>query len=256
MKPEDADHMPRVSVVIQCYNMGKYIIETVGSVLSQTYRDFEIIVVDDASTDVETIMILDELTYPMIYVLRNSSNMGVAVTRNEGIQRAQGEFILTLDADDIICDTYLEKAVKLFDQQPEIGIVYSNAEFFGAKQGPWSIPPFSIKRMLAENLIFSAALFKKSDWQRSGGYRPAMSAGWEDWDFWLSMISAGVQVAKIPETLFRYRIIENSRDRSISLSKKAVLLLRILFHHRELYFSHPSSFIHLLIGIGKRLYGP
>jgi len=163
--------------------MGEYLSEAVESVLAQTYRDFEIIIIDDASNDKETVKLLEQYSHPMIHVIRNSQNMGVAAARNQGILLAKGEFILPLDADDYIAETYFEKAIKLFSKRPDIGIIYCNAEFFGEKSGPWNLPSFSLTRMLIENLIFSAAFFKKSDWQRSVGYRSVMSAGWEDWDF-------------------------------------------------------------------------
>jgi len=98
--------VPRISVIIPCFNIGKYISEAVESVLTQTYRDFEIIIVDDASSDTETQKLLVQYVQPMIHVIRNTHNMGVSAARNKGICQARGEFILTLDADDVVADTY------------------------------------------------------------------------------------------------------------------------------------------------------
>jgi glycosyltransferase involved in cell wall biosynthesis len=247
--------VPRVSVIIPCFNLGLYLSEAVESVLSQTFRDFEIIIVDDESTDLVTQQFPEMYQHPMIHIIRNPYNMGVASSRNIGIRHARGEFILPLDADDVIADTYLEKAIMLLDQRPDVGIVYCDAEFLGEKCGPWELPLYSVTRMLAENLIFSAAFFRRSDWERSGGYCQAMSAGWEDWDFWLTLVASGVQVEKIPDTLFRYRIRLDSRDRSISISNKAALLVNLFFRHFTLYLSYPSSFVHIFRCIGNRFYG-
>jgi len=235
--------------------MGEYLAEAVDSVLSQTYSDFEIIIVDDASTDMATRQLLECYSHPKIHVIHNLHNMGVAAARNEGIRAATGEFILPLDADDVIGDTYLEKAMGLFVERQDVGIVYCDAEFFGEKEGYWELPDFSLKQILSENIIFSAAFYRKSDWQCSGGYCPLMKAGWEDWDFWLSLVSLGAKVVKIPETLFKYRIRDDSRDRSIPPSTKVLLLLRILYRHRQLYWLHPFSLIQVFTGIGKRYYG-
>lgn len=247
--------MPRVSVIIPCYNLGKYLPEAVDSVLSQTYRDFEVIIVDDASTDLATRQLLATYLLPKVRIVYNSHNMGVAAARNEGIGVAKGEFVLPLDADDVIAESYLEKAIALFDLRPDIGIVYSNAEFVGEKSGLWELPPFSIDRMLTENLVFSAALFRRSDWKRSGGYCSSMTSGWEDWDFWLTLLSLGVQVGKLSDTLFKYRIRIDSRDRSISRFNKLVLLLGIVFRHRRLYVSYPSSVFKLLYRVSVSTYG-
>lgn len=247
--------MPRVSVIIPCYNLGKYLPEAVDSVLSQTYRDFEVIIVDDASTDLVTRQVLATYLHPQIRIVHTPHNMGVAAARNEGIGATKGEFVLPLDADDVIAESYLEKAVALFDLRPDIGIVYSNAEFIGEKCGCWELPPFSVERMLTENLIFSAALFRRADWERSGGYCSSMTSGWEDWDFWLTLLSLGVQVGKLPDTLFKYRIRTDSRDRSISRSNKLVLLLGIVFRHPRLYVSYPSSVFKLLYRVIGRTYG-
>src|SRR5690242_9401975 len=102
------DEVPAVTVVIPCYNMGAFIEETVASVLAQTFRSFEIVIVDDGSRDPETVVKLDQLAARGLTVLR-THNVGVAAARNRGIEVAQGSYILPLDADDLIGPLYLEK---------------------------------------------------------------------------------------------------------------------------------------------------
>ncbi|MCI5167028.1 MAG: glycosyltransferase family 2 protein, partial [Candidatus Electrothrix sp. GM3_4] len=118
--------MPRVSVVIPCYNQGSFIDETIHSVLAQTWQYFEIIVVNDGSTDPFTVNHLQQLNFPKTRVL-HTENQGLSSARNNGIREAQGEYILPLDADDRIGPTYLEQAIRLLDADPELGIVYCKA---------------------------------------------------------------------------------------------------------------------------------
>ncbi len=114
--------MPKVSVIIPCYNHGKYIDEAVDSILNQTFKDFEIIIVNDGSTDELTNNKLKQYDKPKTFVI-NKENEGLSVARNTAIKRAVGEYILTLDADDTFEPSFLYRAVYVLDNKPEIGIV-------------------------------------------------------------------------------------------------------------------------------------
>ena len=145
--------MPKVSVIIPCFNQGAYLQEAVDSVLAQTFQDFEILVVDDGSTDEETVKILKEYDRPKTRVIR-TENQGLSAARNTGIHEAQGIYILPLDADDKIGKGYLEDAVRILDQHPEIGIVYCEAAYFGVKGGRWDLPEYSLDKILESQCDF------------------------------------------------------------------------------------------------------
>lgn len=229
--------MTKVSVIIPCYNQGHYLDEAVDSVLNQTFQDFEIIVVNDGSTDEATNSLLAEYRRPRTKVV-HTENQGLAMARNNGIREAVGEYILPLDADDRIVPTYLEKAAPLLDSQPDVGIVYCMAETFGAVKGPWFAADFSIRRMLLGNLIFCSALFRREDWQVVGGYNSGMVHGWEDWDFWLSLIERGRGVHRIPDVLFYYRVAEGSMAKSMDVTKKVDMHMQIVRRHKDLYIEN------------------
>ena len=199
--------MPKVSVIIPCYNQGAYLEEAVESVLAQTFQDFEILVVDDGSTDAETVKMLKDSAWPKTRVIR-TENQGLSAARNTGIREAQGVYILPLDADDKIGKGYLEDAVRILDRHSEIGIVYCEASYFGVKGGRWDLPEYSLDKILNHNVIFCTALFRKADWEAVGGYNVNMVYGWEDWDFWLSLIHRGRKVYRIPKIYFYYRLRE------------------------------------------------
>ena len=153
--------MPTVSVIIPCYNQGQFLDEAVDSVLVQSFADFEIIIVNDGSTDDLTNRLLKTYAKEKTRVIA-TANMGLAAARNNGIAVACGKYILPLDADDRIGTSYLEKAVAILDADSEVGIVYSKARLFGAVETDWLLPDYSLERMLVDNLIFCSAFFEET----------------------------------------------------------------------------------------------
>lgn len=239
--------LPLVSVVIPYYNDGKYIHETLESIQHQTYKNVEIILVDDGSTEKESIRIFDDLKKIGFQTYRQK-NAGPSAARNLGISHSKGKYILPVDADDKIRPIYIEKAVQYMESHTQCGIVYCKAEFFGARSGLWNLPKYSIEQMLINNCIFVSALFRKDDWEKAHGYDSNMKYGLEDYEFWLSILELGHDVYCIPETLFLYRIknisrstrFEENRDRYISTYDY------ILKKHKELYAPHWMDVISLM----------
>jgi glycosyltransferase involved in cell wall biosynthesis len=226
--------MSKISVVIPCYNQAEYLDESVGSVLAQTFQDFEIIIIDDGSDDEESIRILDNFKKPKTRIIR-IPNSGPSIARNTGIKAAEGEYILPLDADDRIGPKYLEKSFEILDNNDKIGIVYCKAEFFGEKSGEWDLPEYKFPDILLANTIFCSALFRKSDWQEVNGYNSEMEFSIEDWEFWLSIIEKGLEVYRIPETLFYYRIKNSSRTKESKYDHELAMRKKLLEFHRNLY---------------------
>ncbi|HNW25914.1 MAG TPA: glycosyltransferase [Candidatus Gastranaerophilaceae bacterium] len=226
--------MPKVSIIIPCYNSGEYLDEAVESVKNQTFKDVEIIIVNDGSTDVNTIEQLKKYYNTDVKVI-NTDNQGVSQARNTGIKEAGGEYILPLDSDDKIHPEYVESAVKILDENLQIGICYCEAEFFGDIKGKWNLPKFELKDFLARNCIFCTAMYRKSAWEKVGGYKKEMDKGFEDWEFWLSLIEAGGQVHRIPKILFYYRQSEFSRSANSANKNLPELIKKIVMFHPKLY---------------------
>lgn len=226
--------MPKVSVIIPCYNQGQYLNEAVQSVLAQTCDDFEIIIVNDGSTDGFTNDLLSKYSGGKITVL-HTANHGLSGARNNGIRASTGRYILPLDADDKISAEYLAEAIKVLDADPETGIVYCEAEYFGEKTGKWELPTYSFLKMLRENQIFCSAFFRREDYDATCGYNPNMIHGWEDWDFWLSLLELGKKVHRIPRVLFYYRIRAESMVRALDEENYAFLRIRVYRNHLALY---------------------
>jgi glycosyltransferase involved in cell wall biosynthesis len=228
---------PKISVVIPCFNHGEYLDEAVDSVLAQTFQDFEIIIVDDGSDDPFTKGKLSSYEKPCTKMVR-SENQGLAAARNLGISHATGIYIFPLDADDRMDPTFLEKAAAVLDERPEVGMVYSEVEWFGTKTGKWDLPPYRFPDILLGNVIIASALFRRADWELVGGYSAEFQARWEDYDFWLSLIEHGRVPYRIPEVLFHYRQRADSMTET-GRSTRGAALYEVLFRrHRDLYVNN------------------
>ena len=215
--------MCKVTVIIPCYNAGKYLLETISSIKEQTFTNWEIIIVDDGSTDSETKNILLNIDKNEKIKLIYQENKGPAHARNTGIAHAKGKFILPLDADDKISPYYMEEAIPLFKNNNNLGIVYCRAQKFGKESGEWILPEYSARQMAFDNVIFVSAFFKKSDWELVGGFPTYARHGMEDYAFWLRIIRLGRDVYKINKILFYYRIQNVSRTISFSKNQDRII---------------------------------
>jgi glycosyltransferase involved in cell wall biosynthesis len=194
----------KVSIVIPCYNQGEYLEDAVRSVLSQTYKDIEIIIVDDGSTD-KTATVANMLISGnnKILFIQHEKNRGLSAARNTGIGRASGRFILPLDADDKISPDCIEKSVT-FKNSGTADIVYGICQCFGTANNLWNYK-YNLRDLLVDSLFQCSALFEKAHWRECGGYNEQLIKGREDWDFWLRMAEQGHFGYRIEEVLFYYR---------------------------------------------------
>ncbi|MDQ3395474.1 MAG: glycosyltransferase family 2 protein [Bacteroidota bacterium] len=229
------DKQAKVTVVIPCYNDGKYINEAVDSILAQTYQDFEILIVNDGSTDEYTNNLLSSYSKPKTKVLFKD-NGHLSSARNHGIKHAKSEYILPFDADDIFEPSYLEKAVKILDENFEIGVVTCDIRLFENAKGIWRSKSGDVMDLLAKNDICGNSLFRYQCWIDAGGYNENMR-GFEDWDFWIGVGKKGWKFYSIPEVLFNYRITNKSMYQNV-LQKGPELTKQIVENHLEFYREH------------------
>jgi glycosyltransferase involved in cell wall biosynthesis len=225
----------------------------VGSVLAQTCPNFEIIVINDGSTDEETVQVLKSYELQTDEQSRlsviHTPNRGPSAARNTGIAQAKGRYILPLDADDRIAPTYLEKTIPILEQEPNVGIVYVQAELFGDRIGLFDLPPYSFPDILLGNMIVNTSLYRKADWENVGGYNENMIWGWEDYDFWLSLIELGRDVVCIPEVLYFHRELSNSRSQQMTREAWIKSYTQLFTNHSQLYSSHISILFQELVDL-------
>ena len=225
---------PIISVIVPCYNQGNYLTETLNSIVDQTFTDWECIIINDGSTD-NTKEITDSFCdKDSRFHYIEQSNQGLATARNNGIRDSVGEFILPLDADDLIDPTYIEKAINHFQEHPETSIVYCRAKLFGAINQEWYLPQYNYESFIWLNCIFCSAVFKRADYNMTIGYNPNMKYGFEDWDLWLSILSKDSIVYQIDETLFFYR--KKNESMTTTTHEQMRELYSIIYNnHKEIY---------------------
>lgn len=236
---------PMVSVVMPCYNDGRYIQESVASVKAQTYPNVELIIIDDGSDDSDTIATLNALAKEANVQVLHATHVGPSAARNAAIREARGKYILPLDADDTIDPTYIEKAVNILESHKGTGVAYCEADLFGAQSGKWDLPTYSFESMLFDNIVFVTALFSKADWEKVGGFNENMKAGMEDYDFWLSILGEGKKIEQIPEVLFHYRIKDSSRTTQFQQDPSRIkeTYHQLFDNHREFILAHADMLI-------------
>jgi hypothetical protein len=191
-------------VVIPCYNQGGFLHQAILSVFEQTFEDFEIVIVDDGSTDPATVVVIDALDLERVSVIRQD-NAGLPHARNTGISASVGEFVVTLDADDMLADTYLEALAAALDGAPDAAYAHCWAELFGDFRSVWATRPPNPYQLLLSNSVVGCVMLRRSAWEDAGGYDEFMVHGNEDWDLWIRLSAAGWGSVQVREPLFRYR---------------------------------------------------
>jgi glycosyltransferase involved in cell wall biosynthesis len=213
---------PRVSVVIACYNTAELVTETLDSVLAQTYRDFEVILVNDGSADtIELERVLQPYLDKITYIKKE--NGGVSSARNRGIRAARGELIATIDSDDLWVPEYLAFQVAQLDADPSADIVYPNAVFFGggesgrrlAMEATRPRPEVTFTTLVTEECsVVTSVLARKDALERAGLYDETLSRS-EDFDLWLRCVKTGSRI------IYHDKVLLRSRRRPGSLSSDA-----------------------------------
>ena len=223
----DAD----VSVVITCFNYGRYVDQAIRSVLNQTVSPREIIVIDDGSTDDSRDVIRQ---FGDRVVLHAKSNTGVVDTKNLGLVLAAGEWIIFLDADDRLHAGYVQRTLTAA-LETGAALVYTDMTFFGAEHGRIRSRPFNPLLLARGNYIHNSALMKRRVVAQVGGYKPAMAAGFEDWELYLTLSEHRVRATWVGESLLSYRRHEDAgRDaRARQQQHDIVQLIKSL--HPRLY---------------------
>lgn len=234
----------KVSIIIPCYNSEKYILETINCVLSQTFFEWECILINDGSVDDTEKIILPILSKDNRFKYIFQENTGVCVARNNAIKFSTGDYILCLDADDLISENFLEETVRLLNRNPKISVATSIVKFFGRSKGVLKVVSYNIEVLLAENQLVVTSLFRRADFDRVGGFNENMKEGLEDWDFWISVLKNGGTVECATKAVFYYRLQNVSRNSQISIEKEKRLREQMWKNHKELfseYFVSPTS---------------
>ncbi|MGL5980576.1 MAG: glycosyltransferase family 2 protein [Phocaeicola sp.] len=236
-----------VSIIITCYNDGDYLLECLESALSSTYSNIEIIIIDDCSRDKKTRNILKEIANDRVKIICNAENKGVCYSRDKAIKEALGEYILPLDADDLITTNYVSDAVEILTANDQIAVVATNYVLFGMIDKEVYLEEFSLPKLLKNNIFTNSSVFRKADYSRCGGISQNMTLGYEDWDFWIKLLANGGGVAYLSGFNFKYRIKEPKKSRNAIIIKKKyhpMLFNKLWENNKEVYsryYQDPKS---------------
>lgn len=209
---------PLVSVVIPCFNYGRYLEEALHSVLRQTFSNLEILVIEGGSTDSATAALvrrLERANLPRVRFFYRDSPCLAGDNRNYGIARARGRYVCCLDADDQLDPVYLEAAV-FFAELGDYDFVYPSLQSFGEDAVEWLVDDPRWPAILRENQVTTVALFRRAIWETVGGYRDWGKGAThlpEDWDFWIRAVGAGFRGAAMRARMMRYRVQSSSLSR-------------------------------------------
>jgi len=222
----------RISIIIPSFGQAEYLAESIESALAQTYA-CEIIVIDDGSTDGS--LAIAKRYEPKVKVI-SQVNKGLASARNTGIMNATGEYILPLDADDILLENCVEEIVQKIDETGADVVGPSFSSFGQGQEVVMLLEKPTLQDFLVGNRLGYFSAIKKEALLECGGYSPKMVHGYEDLHLWFDLLTRGKTIVTIPKVLVLYR------TKFRSMWKDAIK------HHKELmeqiYKDFPSAFPH------------
>ena len=207
-------------MVLPAYNAQTFIEEAVNSILGQSLPDFELIIINDGSSD-GTGTLLERIGDPRLRVLTLPENSGTATAVSKGYGLASGEFIAHMDADDISEPDRLARQVAFLRRYPAVTVLGSAMTFFGEQTGRAAVPltDAKIKSALLSgvgNIYNPTAMFRRRLVSEKGVRCEPSRKGVFDWDFWISALLAGAKFANLPEPLLRYRVHMKQQSRDLS----------------------------------------
>jgi glycosyltransferase involved in cell wall biosynthesis len=206
-----------LSIVIPCYNSESTLESTLESVINQDFQDWEAIIINDGSTDSTEEIALRWVEKDKRFKYYTKQNEGLGKTRNYGIAKSTGGYILPLDSDNQLIKDFTLEAIVIFDNNQEVGVVYGDAEYFGERSGIWKVAEYDFKKILAGNYIDACAIYRKKIWEEAGGYDENMPCqGNEDWEFWVALGVLNVKFHHLEKVTFKYYFSKNSMIRSFN----------------------------------------
>lgn len=204
--------IPQVSVLMPVYNTAPYLREAMDSMLSQTFSDFELIVLNDCSPD-NAEELLDTYDDPRIVRYRGEKNAGLSNVLNVGIELARGKYIARMDSDDISLPNRLQVQVDYLETHPEIDLVSVGMQLFGAKEEMWireqNPEKVKINALFHSPVLHASSVWRKDSFEKHGlRFRQEMVPA-EDYDLWTRALLKGLKLVNLPEVLYKYRLHPN-----------------------------------------------
>jgi glycosyltransferase involved in cell wall biosynthesis len=221
-----------VSIVIPAYNPASYLMEAIASAAAQTHPNLEIVLVNDGTDREESLAVLAQASR-LVSTYVEQPNRGVAAARNAGFGPARGEYVVPLDADDLLEPAYVAECLNAL-RDSDAAFAYTDFRVFGRQSYPERPGEYDLYRLLDCNYLTYAGLIRKAAWREAGGYDESMRLGYEDWEFWLRLGSLGRIGRYTPQALFGYRKHGTSLYEA-ARAHHTEIVARIEHRHPELY---------------------
>jgi glycosyltransferase involved in cell wall biosynthesis len=238
---------PLVSVIVPCYNYAQYLPEALDSVLAQTFRNWECIIINDGSLDNTQEVAMSYCRKDNRFKYYWKENGGHSSARNYGISNSSGKYILPLDADDKVDNNYLKEAIEVLENREDVKLVTGRVQYFGDINETFSMPVYSLQSYLIVNYISISSLFRRSDFDKANGFDETM-LGFEDWDLFIKILKNGGGVVQLPFCCLQYRKKNGSMFQNILKDRSIVFkdLLQLYNNNADVYGKYFDSPITLI----------
>lgn len=235
---------PILSLIMPCYNQAQYIDEAIQSVIRQTYKDWELIIVDDGSTD-DSFSIAKSYAQSDIRIKAFSQdNGGPSKARNNGVKRSSGKYIMFFDSDDRLAPQYLERGIQYMTSHPECTVFYSRLKRFGKMNDEVGIHFISYEQELCVSSLFLTCIIKRSDFVRIGGFDEQMK-GYEDWEMFIRLLYHNDNVYQYPEIMFFYRWNMDEGSVNLQAIRRSKEIMEYIYDkNRAIYDEYFGNPIH------------
>lgn len=224
-------------MVVTAFNQADLVLEAVESVRRQSRGVADVVVVDDGSTDAASLHVLAALEQGGLARVVRRRNGGVSAARNTGLAALGTEFAVVLDGDDRLAPTFVEATAAVLENDPDVVAASSWLQMHGVVRAVARPTGGGPANFLHRNACPSAVLLRRERWTRAGGYDEQMRSGFEDWDFFLRLLTFGGRIEIVPQPLVEYRTAPDSLNMR-SMDQRLELYGRIVDRHRPLFDRH------------------
>jgi glycosyltransferase involved in cell wall biosynthesis len=224
-------------VIIPCYNQSHFLQQAIDSAIAQSYKNWEIIVVNDGSLDTTSTVAKNAIAANPQHQIRliEQANQGISMARNTGIAVANGEYIMPLDADDILAPNALICLLEICLKSKVPCIAFGSYQLFGTENR--TVPSYDLyspENIKQSNMIHPSSLYHKSVWNLVSGYKAEMKEGYEDWEFWVNCHKHSIPFLGTREIVINYRRVHGSRNEKAQQYHHK-LVAKIVCYNREIY---------------------
>lgn len=226
---------PVLSVIMPCYNQAQYIEEAIESVINQTYRNWELIIIDDGSTDNSFEIAEKYASGDQRIKCLSQPNGGPSKARNNGVKKSVGKYLMFFDSDDKLAPQYFDKGIDYMSSHPNCAVFYSRLKRFGKKNDELTIRFTSYQDHLCSSSLFPTCIMHRTDFERIGGFDEDMK-GYEDWEMFIRLLYHNDNVYQYPEIMFFYRWNMDPDSINLQAIKKSGEIMEYIYNkNKQIY---------------------